>query len=154
MKYTRSSIIDYFLQLFTLPKVRDEITACARTFMSTTARLTAGLQSEASRFTTGIKGEAIETKDAFLILAKYMRKEKLSRREKRQFKLQMIDILKSAGVVVPVMLIPLPFVSTILLIMMDQLLQSMNIQILPSSFYKQEKQGLMTREGVEADLKK
>ena len=56
--------------------------------------------------------------------------------------------------VVPVMLIPLPFISTLLLIIMDHLLLSMNIQILPSSFYPEKKQGLLTPEGVEEDLEK
>ena len=52
------------------------------------------------------------------------------------------------------MLIPLPFVSTILLIVMDHLLQTMNIQILPQSFYPQEKKDLLTKEGIEAELQK
>ena len=125
MQYTRSKIIEYFLQLFSLPRVREEIVKYARAFMG-----------EASRFTTGFKGEAVEAKESFAILSKYIRKEKLTRSEKRRFKLNIIDILKSTGVVVPVMLIPLPFVSTILLIIMDHLLQSMNIQILPQSFYR------------------
>jgi len=37
---------------------------------------------------------------------------------------------------------------------MDHLLLSMNIQILPSSFYPEKKQGLLTPEGVEEDLEK
>jgi hypothetical protein len=143
VKYTRSGIIEYFLQLFTLPKVKEEIAKYASAFMG-----------EATRFTTGVKGEAIESKEAFIIFTKYLKKEKLSRTEKKQFKMQMVDLLKSVGVVVPVMLIPLPFVSTILLIIMDHLLQAMHIQILPQSFYPREKRGLLTREGIEADLQK
>ena len=143
MRYTRSEIIEYFLQLFSLPRVKDEIAKYAIAFMG-----------EASRFSTGVKGEAVETKEAFFIFTKYLKNEKLTRTEKKQFKLQMFDMLKSVGVVVPVMLIPLPFVSTILLIVMDHLLQSMNIQILPQSFYPQEKKGLFTKEGVEAELQK
>jgi hypothetical protein len=52
------------------------------------------------------------------------------------------------------MLIPLPFISTLILIIMDHLLLSMNIHILPTSFYPEKKQGLLTTEGVEADLEK
>jgi hypothetical protein len=143
MRYNRSEIIEYFLQLFSLPRVKEEIAKYARAFLG-----------EASRFTTGVKGEAVETKEAFIIFTKYLKKEKLTRTEKKQFKIQMVDMLKSVGVVVPVMLIPLPFVSTILLILMDHLLQSMNIQILPQSFYPQEKNELLTKEAIEAELQK
>jgi hypothetical protein len=37
---------------------------------------------------------------------------------------------------------------------MDHLLLSLNIQILPSSFYPEKKQGLLTTEGIEEDLEK
>lgn len=107
---------------------------------------------EASRYSTGIKGEAAETKESFLILTKYIRKEKLTREDKTKFQLQMFDILKGVGVVVPPMLIPLPFVGTILLVIMDQLLLSMNIRILPSSFYPEVKKELLTPEAVEEEL--
>jgi len=109
---------------------------------------------EASRYSSGIKGEAIETKDAFFILTKYIKREKISKAEKKQFRLQVVDLLKGTGVVVPVMLIPLPFVSTLLLIIMDHLLLSMNIKLLPSAFYPEKKEGLLTPEGVEKDLER
>ena len=96
--------------------------------------------------------EAVEAKDAFFILTRYIKREKITRAEKKQFRKQLIELLKSAGVVVPVMLIPLPFISTLLLIIMDHLLLSMNIKILPSSFYPEVKEGLLTTEGVEKDL--
>ena len=99
---------------------------------------------EASRYSTGFKGEAIETKESFVILTKYIKREKITKAEKKQFKRQIIGLLKGTGVVVPIMLIPLPFVSTLLLIIMDHVLLSMNIQILPSSFYPEKKQGLLT----------
>ena len=57
------------------------------------------------------------------------------------------------GVVVPPMLIPLPFIGTILLIIMDQLLRSMNIRLLPSAFYPEKKKELLTPEGIEEDLR-
>ena len=109
---------------------------------------------EASRYSSGMKGEAIEAKDSFIILTKYIKREKITKSEKKQFKRQVFDLLKGTGVVVPVMLIPLPFVSTLLLIIMDHLLLSMNIQILPHSFYADKKQGLLTAEAVEEDLEK
>jgi hypothetical protein len=139
----RAWIVNYLLNLFTLPRVGEEIGKLAGKFMS-----------EAGRFSTGIKGEAIETKEIFGILAKFIKKEKISRSERKQFKQQIISVLKGAGVIVPVMLIPLPFVSTLLLILMDHLLLSMNIHILPPSFYSKENKNLMTRESVEKDLQK
>ena len=94
------------------------------------------VKSEISRYARGFKGEAKETKEAFLILEKYMRKETVTDQEKEFFKDQILDILKGIGVVLPIQLIPLPFVSTILLIVMEKTLLSMGIKILPSSFYE------------------
>jgi hypothetical protein len=139
----RRSIIAYFIRIFTRPKVKDHI-----------ARYAKGFMGEASRYSSGMKGEAIDARDSFIILTRYIKREKLTRTEKKQFKRQVIDLLKGAGVVVPVMLIPLPFISTLLLILMDHLLLSMNIRILPTSFYPEKKQGLLTTEGVEKDLEK
>ena len=143
MVSVRKRIIAYFIRIFTLPKVKDEIGKYAKAFMG-----------EAVRYSIGIKGEAIETKEAFVILTKYIRKEKISKAEKKQFKHQVFDLLKSTGVVLPMMLIPLPFISTLLLIIMDHLLLTMNIHILPASFYPEKKQGLLTTEVVEVDLEK
>ena len=143
MKSLRRRVITYFIRLFTHPKVKDQI-----------ARYAKGFMGEASRYSTGFKGEATETKESFVILTKYIKREKITKAEKKQFKRQIIGLLKGTGVVVPIMLIPLPFVSTLLLIIMDHVLLSMNIQILPSSFYPEKKQGLLTIAGVEEDLEK
>ena len=139
----RRRIIKYFLRIFTLPKVKDQIAKYARGFIR-----------DASRYSSGMKGEVIDAKDSFIILTKFIKREKITKVEKKLFRRQIVDLLKSTGVVVPIMLIPLPFISTLLLIIMDHLLFSMNIQILPSSFYPEKKQGLLTTEGVEADLEK
>lgn len=131
------------LVLFTLPRVRAEIARLAKLFLL-----------ETTRYTGGIKGEAKETKEAFHILTKYMKREKITSAEKKQFVKQMIDLLKGSGVVVPVLLIPLPFVGTVLLIIVEHLLLSMNIQLLPSSFYPKETKGLLTPEAIEKELGK
>ncbi|MCX6268696.1 MAG: LETM1 domain-containing protein [Bacteroidetes bacterium] len=143
MKSLRKKIIAYFLNLFTLPRVKEVIAGYAKMFMG-----------EAGRYSTGIKAEAIDTKETFTILSKYIRKEKITREEKKKFKGQVVDILRSSGVIVPVMLIPLPFIGTLLLIIMDHLLLSMHIQLLPDSFYPKEKKDLLTPEGIEKDLLK
>ena len=143
MKFHRKKIIAYFLGIFTLPRVKDLFAGYARIFLG-----------EAGRYSAGIKLEAIETKETFIVLTKYIKKEKITREEKKKFKKQVIDILRSSGIFVPVMLVPLPFIGTLLLIIMDHLLLSMHIQILPDSFYPKEKKDLLTPEGIENDLKK
>jgi len=143
MKSLRKKIIAYFLGLFTLPRVKEIFAHYARMFLG-----------EAGRYSTGIKVEAVETRETFTILTKYIKKEKISREEKKKFKRQVIDILRSSGVIVPVMIIPLPFIGTLLLIILDHLLLSMHIQLLPDAFYPKEKKDLLTAEGVEKDLLK
>jgi hypothetical protein len=113
---TSSKIVKEIRRIFSLPYVKEEI----------------------KRYAKGFKGEAKESKEAFLILGKYSRKEEITDEEKKLFKEQIIDILKGVGVVLPLQLIPLPFVSTILLIVMEKTLLSMGIKILPSSFYEKD----------------
>lgn len=141
MNLLRRKMIRDLLVLFTLPGVRAEIARLARLFLQ-----------ETTRYTGGIKGEAKETREAFQILTKYMKREKVSRAEKKQFVKQMIDLLRGTGVVVPVMLIPIPFVGTVLLIIVEHLLLSMNIQLLPSAFYQQPVKELLTPESIEQEL--
>ena len=141
MNAFRKKIIAYFLNLFTLPLVKEVIAGSALLFLG-----------EADRYSTGIRAEAVETKETFTILAKFIKKDKISREEKRKFKKQVFDILRSSGVMVPVMLFPLPFVGTLLLIIMDHLLLSMNIRLLPASFYPQDKKDILTPESIEKDL--
>lgn len=134
-------IINYFLAIFTLPRVKTEIARYAKSF-----------KNEASRYSSGIKGEAQETREAFVILTKFIKKEKISRAEKKRFKHQIAELLKGSGVVIPVMLIPLPFVSTLLLILMDHLLLSMNIRLLPDAFYPEKNSNLLTTDRIKKDL--
>jgi len=141
MNILRRKMIRDLLVLFTLPGVRAEIARLARLFLQ-----------ESTRYTGGIKEEARETKEAFVILTRYMKREKLTSAEKKQFVKQMIDLLKGTGVVVPVLLIPLPFVGTVLLIIVEHVLLSMNIQLLPSAFYDLKKEGLLTPEAIEQEL--
>jgi len=141
MFQTRKKIIGYFYAKLTLPDVRETIAGYARKF-----------QNEAERYSGGLKTEAVETRETFTILTKYIKKEKITREEKKQFRNQVFDILRSCGIMVPVMLFPAPFVGTILLVIMDHLLLSMNIHLLPDSFYPKDKQDLMTPKGIEKDL--
>ncbi len=143
MDAIRKKIITYFLTLFTLPRVKEAVADYARMFLD-----------EAGRYSTGIKAEAIGSIETFTILTRYIKQEKISNADKKKFKKQAVDILRSSGIMVPVMLIPLPFIGTLLLIIMDHLLLSMNIHLLPDSFYPKEKKDLLTPKGIEDDLKK
>ena len=96
------------------------------------------VKEELKRYANGFKGECKESKEAYFILQKYVKKEELTDEEKKLFKEQTIDILKGVGVVLPLQLIPLPFVSTILLIVVEKTLLGMGIKILPSSFYEKD----------------
>lgn len=137
----RRRVINYLIRLFSRPRVKEEIAKYARAFTG-----------EATRYHAGIKGEAIGTKESFIILTRYIKKEKITREERKKFKLQVFQLLKGIGVIVPPMLIPLPFVGTILLVVLDHLLLSMNIHLLPSSFYPERKEGLLTAKGIDKDL--
>ena len=141
MNLLRRKMIRDLLALFTLPRVMAEIARLARLFLK-----------ETTRYTGGIKGEAKETREVFFILTKYMKRERVTPAEKKQFVKQMIDLLRGTGIVVPVLLIPIPFVGTILLIIVEHLLLSMNIQLLPSAFYQQKKEDLLTPESIEKEL--
>jgi len=143
MDALRKKIITYFLSLFTLPRVKEAVASYARMFLD-----------EAGRYSTGIKTEALESVETFTILTRYIKQEKISKADKKKFKKHAVDILRSSGIMVPVMLIPLPFIGTLLLIIMDHLLMSMNIHLLPDSFYPKEKNDLLTPKGIEDDLKK
>jgi len=143
MKSLRKKLITYFLALFSVPRVKEIIAGYAKLFLG-----------DAGRYTTGIKAEAVDTMETFTILTKFIKKDKISWEEKKKFKKNIIDILRSSGIMVPVMLIPLPFIGTLLLIIMDHLLLSMHIHLLPTSFYPPEKKNLLTPEGIENDLKK
>lgn len=137
LKPFQKRLICYLLKLFTEPRTKNLVTHYARVF-----------GKETSRYATGIKSEARETKDAFAILVRYMKREPITVAQKRQFSKQMIDLLRGSGVILPFMLIPLPFVGTILLVIVEQLMLSQNIKILPSAFYQEKPKELLTPEAV------
>jgi hypothetical protein len=137
LKPFQKRLVCYLLNLFTKPKTRERVIQHAKNF-----------EKEAVRYTSGLKGEALETKNAFGTLIRFMKREPISKAEKRVFSKQMIDLLKGTGVVLPFMLIPLPFVGTVLLVIVEQLMLSQNIKILPSAFYPKKPDELLTPEAV------
>lgn len=115
-----------------------------RTFNSAFATIekytTVHPKKELIRFLKGFKGEINETGTAGNIFGKYIKGKKLTTEEKIFFGKQMKDVLKSVAIGVPYYLLPLPFVGTISLVLLDRLFAKHGKQFLPSSFYNQEKE--------------
>ena len=100
---------------------------------------TSDAKREILRYKQGFKGEGRNLKIAFDILEKFRKnRSSVTHDEKEFFKHQILDLLKTIGVIVPIQLIPAPFVSTILLLVLEKLFEMMKIQLLPSSFYNQQ----------------
>ena len=81
--------------------------------------------------------EITSVNNAMVKQAAKFQQKKYRDEEKKFFKDQMVDLLKGVGIVLPLQLIPLPFVSTILLIIVEKTMLSMGIKVLPSSFYNE-----------------
>jgi hypothetical protein len=86
-------------------------------------------------FFINLHSEAKETRDASKIIVKYVRNGKLSKQEEKELKLQVYDLLKIMGIGVPFVMIP---GSTILIPFLMKIAEKRNINILPSSFSKDE----------------
>ena len=86
-------------------------------------------------FFINLHSEAKETRDASKIIVKYVRNGKLSKQEEKELKLQVYDLLKIMGIGVPFVMIP---GSTILIPFLMKIAEKRGINILPSSFSKDE----------------
>lgn len=93
------------------------------------------IEDSINRFFVNLKTEAIETKEATLIVQKYIKHGKISDEEEKMLKEQMMDSLKLLGVVVPFILIP---GASILMPIIIKVANKHNVQILPSAFNKKE----------------
>jgi len=85
-------------------------------------------------FLKRIKEESSETKNAAKIVAKYLRREKLTTEEEKELRQQFYDVLKIAGIGVPFAIIP---GSAVLLPLLIAYTKKKGLNILPSSFNKQ-----------------
>ena len=84
-------------------------------------------------FVKGIKEEAEGTKEATLIIKKYIKDKKITEEEEIILKKQIIDSMKVIGIVIPLILLP---GSSILLPIIIKFAEKYNIEIMPSSFKK------------------
>ena len=89
------------------------------------------LKEGLKEFAQKISKETVETKEAAKIMQKYFRECSISEEEEKIFKLQLVDVLKVFGVMIPFVLIP---GASILMPLIVKIAKKFNINILPSSF--------------------
>ena len=78
--------------------------------------------------------EAIETKEASIVLRKYISGEKVSKYEMKIVKSQLKDVAKIVGIGIPFFLIP---GASLLLPILIKVSSHYNIELLPSAFFKE-----------------
>ena len=86
-------------------------------------------------FFNNLRKEASETKQAGYLVFKYLKKGKLSKKEEKELKLQFYDVLKIMGVGIPFFMIP---GSTVLVPFLVKLSRKLGLDIIPTSFKKEE----------------
>lgn len=100
------------------------------------------IKSEVKRYIKGSKTEFKESGEFIKLFRKYMKREKLSKKEKKFLIYQGVDILKMIGIVIPFQVLfplPVPMVGTVILILLEYVFRKMGIKILPNAFYEKEK---------------
>lgn len=88
------------------------------------------LEKGANQFIEDLKTEALETKDAALIIQKYVKSGSISKEEEIFLKNQLIDSLKIIGIVIPFILIP---GASIFMPFIIKAAKKHNIELLPVS---------------------
>ena len=89
-------------------------------------------------FFLNVKNEAKETKNASMLIKKYLRGEKLTDDEYNEVREQFYDLLRTAGIGIPFMLIPM---GSLLIPIMLKLSKKVGVELLPSSFRKEDNEG-------------
>jgi hypothetical protein len=89
------------------------------------------IEAGAHHFLHSVKVEYHGTKEAGLIVRKYMKEGKITPEEEQVLKLQLADSLKMAGIMIPFVLIP---GASILMPVLIKVADKHNIELLPSAF--------------------
>jgi hypothetical protein len=89
------------------------------------------IEEGAHHFLHSMRIEYEGTREASLILEKYMKEGKITDDEEKVLKMQFVDSLKMAGVVLPFVLIP---GASILMPILIKVAEKHNIELLPSAF--------------------
>jgi hypothetical protein len=95
------------------------------------------LREEIKIFAERLSVENQETKEALQILNKYLRGEELTDEEKRAFKEQFYDILKMAGLSIPLVILPC---SSVLIPLVVVYMRKKGVNLLPSAFDDRDEQ--------------
>jgi len=88
-------------------------------------------------FFNGVKNEAIDTKEASLIIVKFLATQKISKEEEKRLKLQVQDLFKILGIGIPFMIIP---GATVLIPFILKAAEKKGIDLIPSNFRIKEKE--------------
>ena len=90
-----------------------------------------------STFAKNMSSEAKETKEASMLVVKFMKEGKISAEEEKELRTQVYDLFKMVGIGIPFFMIP---GSTLLLPFMIKVSKRFGINLLPSSFTKEEQE--------------
>ena len=101
-------------------------------------------------FIINVKKQAANTKEAGLVIEKYIQYGKISQEDEEILKTQIMDSLKIVGVVIPFVLIP---GSAILMPLLIKVAEKNNIELMPTAF-QGEKKPVVDKIEVETPKKK
>ena len=94
------------------------------------------IRNELLRYFNGVKGESKDAKKSLSILYKRTKGEIISVEERKFIVKEMFEWLKAGGILLPIYLIPLPIISEVIIVLLDNLLQkTLGYKFLPDKFY-------------------
>jgi hypothetical protein len=88
-----------------------------------------------STFAKNMSSEAKETKEASMLIVKFMKDGKISPEEEKELRTQVYDLFKMVGIGIPFFMIP---GSSLLLPFLIKVSKRFGVNLLPSSFNKDE----------------
>lgn len=94
------------------------------------------IEESAKSFVVSVKEEASNTKEAGLIIQKYLQTKEITKDEEHTLRTQLYDSLKIVGVVIPFILIP---GASIIMPILIKIAEKHDIELLPTSFQKKKK---------------
>ncbi len=93
------------------------------------------IEDSAHHFLLSMKTEVTQTKEASVIVQKYIKEGTISKEEELKLKLQLMDSLKIIGILVPFILIP---GASILMPILIKVAAKHKIELMPSAFNKKD----------------
>ncbi len=96
-----------------------------------------------STFAKNMSSEAKETKEASMLIVKFMKDGKISPEEEKELRMQVYDLFKMVGIGIPFFMIP---GSSLLLPFLIKVSKRFGVNLLPSSFNKNEENNTTEKE--------